>query len=229
MILVSKLKSDLRIWVHANIPPEIIDNLQDSDFAVMWNYVARDINDLAQVHVEKFYQKATADNAEDANLTNYLLQGVIRKIFQIYYWDDAASNQYYTWNPNTARLILKVAAVENTIIEIYYLRDIEEVVSTDDTDEVDLPEEAYFEFLDLVKAKLKSDYLRGDDSLYQVKLQAVARQMLIKVKSPLLKTKVQGTWMGGLGDDRYYDITDKYIGIENFTVDVNGIYTHVDE
>lgn len=229
MILVSKLKSDLRTWIHTNIPPQVIDNLQDTDFAAVWNYVARDLNDLAQLRVEKFYKKATANNAEDDDLTNYLLQGVIKKIFQFLYWDDNANNQFYTWNPNTARLILKVAPVSETQLEIYYLRDIEEITSTEDTDEVDLPEEAYFEFLELVKQKLSDDYLQGDSTLYRAKLHEMKRQLLIKVKSPLLKKEVQSSWFEQQGDNRYYDITDKYIGIENFVDDVNGDFSHVDE
>lgn len=223
-ILVSKLKSDLRPWILVNIPPDRLDMLQNSDFVAIWNYVARDMNDLAQFHTERFYQKANSDNAEDSNLTNYLLQGVIRKIFSLVLLDDSANVQHYSYIQD--RLIFEDALTEDVQIDVSYLRDIEDITDTD-TDEIDIPTEIYHEYLDLVKAKISSEYSADDPMDYQAKLNSLHRQILRKVAHPHINNKdVESSWFGN--DNRYYDITQQYIGIENFTVDVNGNYTHVD-
>jgi hypothetical protein len=224
-ILVSKLKSDLRPWIMINVPPERLDTLQDSDFEAIFNYVARDINDLAQVRTERFYQKATADNAEDDDLTNYLVQGRIRKVFELIFNDDAAWNQFYTYTED--RLVFKNAVAENTIIDMLYLRDIEEIDIDQDADQVDIPQGAYHEYVDLVKNRIKNDYSAESDMEYNLKLNALVKQIIRRVPQPVVNQKeVKPSWFGV--DNRYYDITGRYIGLENFIVDVNGNYSHVD-
>jgi len=223
-ILVSKLKSDLRPWIPINIPPDRLDTLQDSDFVAIFNYVARDMNDLATIRTERFYQKATTDNAEDSDLTNYLVQGVIKKVFELIFNDDAAYNQFYSYT--AARLIFKNAVTEDTQIDMFYLRDIEDITITD-SDEVDLPTSVYHEYLDLVKARITNDFSMDDSMSYQARLDALIPQILRRVAQPVLRNKeVKESWFGK--DDRYYDIEHKFIGIENFVADINGDYSHVD-
>jgi len=222
-ILVSKLKSDLRPWALSTIPPDLLDTLQDSDFVATFNAVARDINDVAQVRTERYYKKCNSDNAEDANLTNFLLQGVINKVYKVIYYDDSAPDQYYTYTAD--RFILKVAAVEDTWLEVDYLRDIEEVTISD-TDEIDLPDTCYHEYLTLVKERIAFDYSLRDGANYEVKLNSAAVILRRKVSQPLNKGKVADSWYGL--DNRYYDITDRYLGMENFAADISGDYSHVD-
>jgi len=223
-ILVSKLKSDLRPWIPINIPPDRLDTLQDSDFVAIFNYVARDMNDLATIRTERFYQKANSDNAEDSDLTNYLVQGVIKKVFELIFNDDAAYNQFYSYTAD--RLIFKNAITEDTQIDLFYLRDVENI-TIDDAEEVDLPDTVYHEYLDLVKARIMSDYSMDDSMSYQARLDVIIPQLLRRVAQPVLKNKeVKNTWFGN--DNRYYEITQRFIGIENFVADINGDYSHVD-
>ena len=227
-ILVSKLKSDLKPWILNNVPMEILDSLQDSDFVAIWNYVARDINDLCQVRVERFRQACNADNAEEATFTNYLLQGVIKKIFSVTVDEPTidGETQYYTYTAD--RFVLRIPPTEDTILDIFYLRDIEDVTITG-TDEVDLPNETYHEFLDLVKARILSDYSLRDGIDYHVKLQALKAQIVRRVGQPLLKKEVASSWFSQTGDTRAYDITRNYLGLENWVADLSGDYTHVDD
>jgi len=228
-ILVSKLKSDLRPWLLARVPSDMLDSLQDSDFVAIWNYVARDINDLAQLRTEIFSQKCAADNAEEATLRNYLLQGVIKKIFKVEVSQPYIDGNYQQYTYTSDRFVLRYAPSANSLLTILYLRDIEEVSIADES-EVDLPNEVYHEYLDLIKSRILADYNIESGMDYQAKLVALIPQIRRKqTNQETMYGEVASTWFGKSGDTRYNDITARFLGLENWVADINGDYTHVDD
>ena len=226
-ITVQNLKDRLQPYLIHHLPDDVLDILTDDDFVRVFNQVARDLNSAASIRVERFYKKANTTNAADSDLTNYLVQGVIQKVYSLKYIDDDWEGQEYTYTQD--RLIFKSAVPEDTQIDMRYLRETEDVTDTA-ADEIDLPDVVVDDYEQLIKKKFRVDYGDLKDFDYETALQYWAGKVVDKLDYKALSGQdVRGSWMHQTGDGFIYQIEDHYIGLENFTADASGNYFHVDE
>ena len=221
-ISVQQIHNRLLTYLNVHLPDNVLKALIDTDYIQYYNDVARDMNSIADIRKERFYKKCNSTNAEDDNLLNYLAQGIVLKIYKLKYIDDAYETQYYTYIND--RIVLKVTPESNTQMDIHYLRDIEEVEEL--TDDVDLPDSVIPDYEQLLKVKLLIDYGGRTDLDYEYLLEKYAKKSRTKINDDY-KSGVDAYWFGQDGCDSLYDITENWIGIENFTADVNGNYIHV--
>ena len=220
-ITVNEIYSRLQPFMLAKFKPEVLDLLINSDYVRLINDVANDLNEEGQINVERF---TTSANAEDSGYTNYLMQGVILNVLDFVFEDTDWKDQRYSFNED--RLVLKESA-EGVDISVLFLRKCEDVAEL--TDEVDLPDTVIPDFVEILKRRLEADWGSGDNSTYERTLQYYGQKASGKVKRP--KAEVPGikrSWFEQTGDDHVYNITDKYISIDNFVADVNGDYTYVE-
>ena len=221
-ISIGQLNDRLSTYLKVNLPKEVFKALRDEDYILIYNDVARDLNNVGQFHLERYYKECNIDNAEDTYLLNYLLRYNPLKILRVKYRNSDYANQYYTFIED--RIVLKSTPPENTILEVRYLRDI--IPVEDPTDEIDLPGNVIIDYEQLLKTKVLVDYGGRKDLDYEAILQVLALKGRNKLNENL-KSGVRPYWFGQQNDDFLYDITKNYIGIENFTADVDGNYMHV--
>ena len=224
-ITVQNLHDRLRPYVEIHVPEENQDRLLNADYLRIFNAVARDLNAYANIHVERFYKKTNATNAEDSDLTNYLVQRKIIKVFELRYESSAYEDQYYTYIND--RLILKVAPEDEAILDLLYLGDTED--ASELTDEIDIPDAIVDDYEQLIKIKIRIDYGGLTNVSYEESLKYWANKAQRKKdRPPLGLGEVKNHMMLLDGDGDIYNITNNYIGIENFISDVNGNYSWVD-
>ena len=222
-ITYQNLKTRLLPYLMTKLDKGVLDLLVDTDFLRKFNQVASDLNSRAFIRTERFYKKTSTTNAEDSDLTNYLLAGVILKVMSFKYEDGDAASQYYTFVQD--RIVLKVGPTSGIQMDIYYLRDVEEIA--DNTDEIDLPDEIVDDFEELVKIKLQVDYGNLSNVDYTQYLDFYANKAQRRAHIPKLQGGVRGSWLGMSDDKNRYEIVDQYISLDNFITDVNGDYVHV--
>ena len=222
-ITYQNLNDRLRPFLLTKLDKGVLDLLVDADFLRKYNQVSSDLNSRAFINTERYYKKTGTTNAEDSDLTNYLLAGDILKIMSFKFLDTSCNNQYYSFIND--RIILKVAPGDAIQMDIYWLRDVEVIVEL--TDEIDLPPEIVDDFEELVKVKLQVDYGDMNNADYSSALDFYANKARRRAFIPKLQGGVRGYWLGMSEDDNRYEIVDHYISLDNFTASAEGIYYHV--
>jgi len=229
---ISKLatRNKLRPFILAKVSLEVLDNLLDSDFDDIFNDVAKDLNQGAEIRIEKFYKQTVAANAEDDDLTNYKTQRKILKVFSFKYEDDAYDTQIWTYiyedDEGDGRLILKTAPSGAVQMTVLYLGDVEKV--DDSTDEIDLPDNVLPEFIELCKFKILSDYSQGNIVDYEKMIQVYSDKARMKQdKRVLTEEGIKPYWLGLTGDKAYkYQILKNHVfSGDNVTADASGNFT----
>jgi len=220
----NRIEARLQPFLLANLKTEVIDVLMPEDFIEIYNEVAHDLNESAQLRVEHFYKKTSATAAEDSNLTNYLLQGIISKIFSFKFETSAWKEARYTYIND--RIVFSEAQDAGIQMDIWYLRKCEEVSAG--TDEIDLDNSILPEFLELVKVKVLQDYGGMTDIDYENKLQHYGLKARQKIKIHALSDQgIRRSWFEQTGDDTIYEIVGQWISQDNFTTGLDGNLTYV--
>lgn len=222
---LNTIRERLNVYLQKHMEKEFLRLLTEEDLLEIMNEVAHDLNRYAQLNLERYYKKTGDDTSEDSLNTNYKVQGVIEKVLDFRFLDDGNwDTTFYSYNED--RLILKATPADDVQMDFRYLRQCETI--TADSDEIDLPESALNEYLNLLRYRFRGDY--GDMSLadYEEALgrhsgKAASRQSPNRIIGP----GVRRSWLFQEGDDHVHVITDHWISIENFTTDVNGDYYYV--
>jgi len=223
------LHNRFRPFILANVKPEVLDNLLDANFVQLYNDVARDLNQGAEIHIERYYKTTVSANAEDDDLTNYKTQRKILKVLGFKYEGDAWADQVWTYiyedGDGDGRIVLKSAVTSSIQMTFLYLGDVEAV--TDDTDEIDLPDSVLPEFIELCKKKILSDYSQTSVVDYEDMVRFYSDKARMKMDQIVSKGGIQPYWLG-LGDTdkaEKYQILDQYVTAgDNVTANVSGDY-----
>jgi hypothetical protein len=198
--------------------------------------VQRDMNAFGEYLIERVFKKTGSTNATATDTTNYVNYDVTGKIIDVIrfkYDDSTYQDQYYSFTSN--RIVLKkpVTAASDFQMDILYLRDTTDVDSTDDY--IDMPNQLIPIFEMLCRHKIITDLdPKADLDNYNIALNRMQNEILKHApdNSRLYRETtagVSGYYMGLTGGNDIYDITHKFIGIDNFTADGNGDYLHNDE
>jgi len=220
-----RIESRLQPWLPTKLPEQVLDDLVPEDFLDNFNQVANDLNEKAFINVERYYKKTGTDNSEDSLATNYLAQGVILNVLSFKYESSEWKSQYYGFNGD--RFFLKVAPDDGIQMDMWYLRQCEDIDVL--TDEIDLPEAVYHDYFELLKFKILSDYGLGNVRPYEEMLSYYGAKVLQKIPQVALQNEgVRRSWFELNNDDTIYEIGDQWLSLDNWTVDANGDYFHVD-
>ena len=222
-ITYQNLNDRLRPFLLNKLDKGALDLLVEADFLRKYNQVSSDLNSRAFIRTERYYKKTGTTNAEDSDLTNYLLAGDIIKIMSFKFLDSSSGDQYYAFIDD--RLVLKVAPGDGIQMDIHWLRDVEDIEEL--TDEIDLPDEIVDDFEELVKIKLQVDYGDMNNADYSAALDFYANKAKRRTSIPQLQGGVRGYWFGLSGDQNRYEIVDHQISLDNFTAGAGGNYIHV--
>lgn len=219
------IESRLRPFLIARLEPSVIDALSASVLLGEFNQVAHDLNERAQVNIERIQMKANTDNSEDSNRLNYLVSGVILDVVYFRVEDSDWETQYYTYSQD--RFAFKNAPKDGAEMDFRYLRQCEDLVAG--SDEIDLPRVVENDYLSLLKQKLLIDYGPETPGSYEEALTYYAANAQLKVSSKAFpNTGLVTRWFHQTGDLSVYVITHNYISPANFVTDVNGNLTHKD-
>ena len=226
---ISKTTIQTRIqpFILRSVNKDVIDLLTDTEFLAMYNDVAKDLNEAAELRVENFYKQCNSTNAEDDDLTNYLTQRTILKVFSFKYEADAWADMIWTWSEDDngqGVIVLKTAPETDALLDIWYLGDLEDV--TDASDEIDLPDNLTVEYLELLKKKILADYT-DQQVEYEKWLDHYANKAIMKTENRMMdRNRLRRSWLGLTGDDHKYEIDRQYVSPgDNITADVNGIFS----
>lgn len=222
----SDIQSRLKPWLRINLPTEVLQNLRDADFLDLFNDVARDLNELAQIHIERFYKTTNATNATptDSEIRNYKTQRRILRVYDFRFEDANYQTAIWTYIKEDAdgdgRIVLKTQPGEGTQLDAWYLGDIEPIA--DDSDEIDLPESVLMEFFELVKKKVLVDYGKSENLDYEQAVQYYSEKAYSKKESKLMISDggVKPYWFGGVGDRAF-----KYNVMKNYVSPADNVYT----
>ncbi len=219
------IQERLRPFILRSVNKEVIGLLTDAEFLDMYNDVAKDLNESVELRVEKFDKECNTTNAEDSDLTNYLTQRPILKVFSFMYEDDAWVDQIWSWSLDSngnGVIVLKTAPATDVRMIIEYLGDLENV--TDSSDEIDLPDNLLVEFLELLKKRILADYT--DQKVeYEKWLDYYSGKARMKTENRMMGNKLRRSWLGMTGDDHVYEINQQWVSAgDNMYTDVNGIF-----
>lgn len=219
------IQERLRPFILRSVNKEVIGLLTDAEFLDMYNDVAKDLNESAEIRIEKFDKECNTTNAEDSDLTNYLTQRPILKVFSFMYEDDAWVDQIWSWSLDSngnGVIVLKTAPATGVRMIIEYLGDLENV--TDSSDEIDLPNNLLVEFLELLKKRILADYT-DQNVEYEKWLDYYAQKARMKTENRMMGNKLRRSWLGMTGDDHVYEINQQWVSAgDNMYTDVNGIF-----
>ena len=223
---LQNLYDRLEPYLLVHLGKEVLDLLVDADFLREFNRIAQDFNLAVPLRWERYFKETGATHAEDSSYTNYLLQGPIAKVISFKYEDDAWQSQKYSFVNddinNSGRIILKTAPTEGVQLDLHYIRNLDGLVNP--TDELDIPDNVLIDLENLIKVALRIDYGGGFEKMtYEQALEFYAEKARWKIPRRNLGG-VRSYWFGLEGDGNKYDIVDHWIGLENFTADVNGDY-----
>jgi hypothetical protein len=122
--------------------------------------------------------------------------------------------------------VFRTYPVADTQLDIMYLGDTLDV--TDDTDNIDLPQNILPEYLELLRAKILSEYGESPVTDYETLLQYMADKVSMKVqRRPLQEAGMRKYWFNMEDDGTVYEISHNEVGEENVTVDVSGNYIFI--
>jgi len=206
------IEERLRPFILRSVNKDVIELLTDSEFVDMFNDVAKDLNESAEIRVENYYKETNTTNAEDAELTNYLTQRAILKVFSFKYECDSWVDQIWSYTKDTngnGVIILKTAPTSGVQMDIWYLGDLEDVSLT--TDEIDLPDNLLPEYLELLKKKILADYTDIQVE-YESWLDYYANKARMKTENRMMdRNKLRRSWLGMTGDDHVYEINEQWV------------------
>ena len=216
----------LRPFILRSINKDVVDLLTDDEFLDMYNDVAKDLNEMAEIRVENYYKECSTDTAEDDDLTNYLTQRPILKVYSFKYMDDGWADQIWSWaldSDGNGVIVLKTSPTTGTLLDIWYLGDLENV--SDDSDEIDLPDNLLPEFLELLKKRILADYTDVNVE-YEKWLEYYAQKARMKTENRILsRNKLRRSWLGMTGDDHKYEIDKQWVSSgDNMYTDDDGIF-----
>lgn len=219
------IQERLRPFILRSVSKEVIGLLTDDEFLGMYNDVAKDLNEMAEIRLEKFDKESNTTNAEDSDLTNYLTQRPILKVYSFMYEDDAWGDQIWSWSLDSngnGVIVLKTAPTSGVRMIIEYLGDLEDV--TNDSDEIDLPDNLLPEYLELLKKRILADYT--DQRVeYEKWLDYYSDKARMKTENRMMGNKLRRSWLGMTGDDHVYEINQQWVSAgDNMYTDVNGIF-----
>ncbi len=221
------IETRLRPFLLRSVGTEVIGLLTDTEFVGMFNDVAKDLNESAEIRVENFYKVTNSTNAEDSNLTNYLTARAILKVFSFKYEDVSWPDQIWTYTKDTngnGVIVLKTAPTSAIQMDLWYLGDLETI--TDNSDEIDLPDNLLVEFLELTKKRILADYT--DQKVeYEKWISYYAEKARMKTENRMMdRGKLRRSWLGMTGDDHVFEIDDQWVSSgDNITADINGIFS----
>ena len=222
----STVEERLRPFILRSVDKDVIGLLTDDEFLGMYNDVAKDLNEMAEIRVENYYRECSTDSAEDDNLTNYLTQRPILKVFSFKYEDEDWASQIWTWDIDSngnGVIVLKTAPASGVQMDIWYLGDLEDV--TDDSDEIDLPDNLLPEYLSLLKKRILADYT-DQNVEYEKWLDYYAEKARMKTEDRMVdRTRLRRSWLGLTGDDHKYEIDKQWVSSgDNTYTDDDGIF-----
>ena len=222
---IAEIDSRLQPYLLVHLDKKVLDLLTNSDFYRIYTDVSKDLNEEAELNQEVWENTGGATMAEDDEYTNYLMAGDIIKVYSFKYEGSDWRDQRYSYVND--RIILKDDA-NGIDMKIQYLRQCEAV--TESADEIDLPDGVLTDFIELLKIRLRMDYGDLKNIDYESALKFYGEKASRHVPSHALKGEgIRRNWLElDDSDDNLYEIADRfYVGMENFTSDVNGNYTYV--
>jgi len=223
-ISINRIQSRLQPFLLANLKPEVIDVLMPEDFVEIYNEVANDLNETAQLRIEHYYKLTSTTSAEDTSMTNFLLQGIIKKVLSFKFETSGWKDIRYTYIND--RIVFKAANAAGIQMDIWYLRQCEEV--SGNSDEIDLDNSVLPEYLELLKVKIMQDYGGMTDIDYENKLQHYSLKARQKVKIHSLSDQgIRRSWLEQSGDDTVYEIVNQWISQDNFATNLDGDLVYV--
>lgn len=213
----SRIQNRLRPILLAKLPKEIIDEFVDEDWLEYFNNVAEDLNREAYLRLERYCKTTGADNSEDDDYTNYLVQRKIEKVLSISLHDPDWEDIKWTFLED--RIALSQTS-NGYKLDILYLGKPESVDAL--TDEIDLPDEVLEEYMEILEAKILSKFSDNGNIDYQQILDFYGKRARQKAGKNIYYNKgIKRTWFHQKGDDFVYDIKKNYVSLENFTTDIN--------
>ena len=215
-----QVKNDTRPDLLVVIPEEKIKYLTNDKLVQAVNGIARDLNSRAEIRSEKFYRTTTQGE------NNYTLYGPVLKIYKVkYHVNDFLDIQWARVPKDSngnGRIVLNIDDVGENLLEVWYLRDILDI-DGNNTDQIDLPDGALVNFVDLVKLKILADMgIVGQDQ-YDMKFQYSIRNINSRIdRSHFRPSRPKDFWLGLTGgsssypsDEYRYEITKNEVGGEN--------------
>ena len=215
----------LRPFILRNVNKDVVQLLTDTEFLLMYNDVAKDLNERAEIRIEHFYKECNTTNAEDSDLTNYLTDRPILKIYSFMFEDDDHADQIWSWDLDdngNGVIVIKDSPASGTQLDVWYLGDLEDVA--DDSDEIDLPSNLLVEFLELLKKKILADY--SDTQVeYERWVEYYGEKAFRKSDHHMMDGGLRRSWLGMSGDDHKYEIVDQWVSSgDNMYTDDDGIF-----
>jgi len=220
------VEARLRPYLLSRIKSDVLDAISNSTFVSIYNDVARDINSLVEIHITRYYKQCNTANAENEELTNYILERRPLKVYSLKYNDPQWRDQYWVKladGSNNGRIVFKNSPPEGTQLDIMYLGDINNVVG--DTDNIDLPDEILPEYMTLLKFKIEGEYGSIPPTEYETMLRYLVEKINLKIaRKPLQGSGIRKYWFWDYGDDTVYEVLDNEVGDENLTSIGSGNY-----
>jgi len=208
--LVNEIQNKVRAELRRKLPFETLPLITNEEFYDICNRVQRDINIRAEVHWERYYQDATADE------TNYEMAGKILKVVYFYYESSDYADQRYTYIDDVIVLKTAPSAVQ---LDIRYLRDTGDISGP--TDEIDLPDNLMSDFIDLVRTLSMIRFGDMPQERYDAELEA--KIPMIKMQLPrrgaLPDKGVLRYDPSGERNDFKYVITNNWVSADSVVYD----------
>ena len=219
----TRIENRIRPWLTMTVDAERL-GMHDADTLLeIFNEVMHDLNREAELNVERFYKLTGTDNAEDAEATNYLVQGNIERVMSFRLEDSDWDDVEYSYIND--RLLLNQTS-DDAQMDVLYLRQCEELSAA--SDEIDLPFQVEKDYFDLLKYRLLHEFGGAPIDEYMQKLEYYANKACQRVDRPQAnKGQIRRNWFFQTDDERYM-ITNKHATIENWVVDISGNYQFVD-
>lgn len=218
----AEVQSRLQPYLLTHLDKNVLDLLTNTEFVAVFNDVANDLNETAQLNQERYLQTGSATTAEDDEFTNFLLAGVISRVYSFKFESSDWRDQRYSYTED--RIVLKESA-EGVVMDIKYLRKCEDVDVV--ADEIDLPSQVLQDYVEILKIRFRMDYGNLPMGSYDTALQTYAVKAQQNTPNPYSGSGIRRNWFNQTGDDNTYEIIHQWISMDNFTADVGGIYTYV--
>lgn len=219
----TRIENRIRPWLTLTVEAEKLGMLDADTLLEIFNEVMHDLNREAELNIERFYKLSGTDNAEDANATNYLVQGNIEKVISFKLEDSDWQNFEYSYIDD--RILLNKTS-DDAQMDVLYLRKCEELSAA--SDEIDLPFQVEKDYFDLLKYRFMAEFGVAPLEEYMAKLEYYANKACQRVDRPQAnKGQVRRNWFFQT-DDEQYMITNQHATIENWIVDIDGNYSFVD-
>jgi hypothetical protein len=201
----AEVQSRLQPYLLVHLDKNVLDLLTNTEFTSIFNDVAKDLNEEAQLNQERWDKTGGSTHAEDAEYTNYLLQGVILRVYSFKFKDE------------------DYAEIE---MDIHYLRQCEDIDIL--ADEIDLPNAVLTDYVELLKVWFRAQYGDAGMGAYEQALVYYGQKAQQQVQNQVLRNEgIRRNWfLLDTDDDNLYEIAGQWVGMENF---VRGIadYTWV--